>query len=48
MEFVGSFLALLFSFLCGLLMEWLFLRGLFKLMERQSPKRMPGAPQSAK
>jgi len=48
MEFVGSVLALLFSLLCGLLIEWLLLRGLFKLMERQPDETTPSTHQSAK
>ena len=48
MEFVGSLLALLFSFLCGLLVEWLLLQGLFRLMARQPLERIPGAQESAK
>lgn len=48
MEFVESLIALLCSFLFGLLIEWVFLRGLFKLMAKQPPKRMPAARETAK
>lgn len=46
MEFVESSIALLLSFGCGLLIEWLLLRGLFKLIARPAPKEISGAQQA--
>ena len=41
MEFVESLTALLGSFLFGLLIEWVLLRGLFKLIGKQSQEPIP-------
>ena len=41
MEFVESLTALLCSFLSGLLVEWVLLRGLFKLMGKQTEQPIP-------
>lgn len=47
MEFVESLTALLFSFLCGLLIQWLLLHGFFKVVAKRRPERIPGAEQTA-
>jgi hypothetical protein len=46
MEFMESLTALLFSFVCGLLIEWLLLYGFFKVLAKQRSERMPGAQQT--
>jgi hypothetical protein len=46
-EFMEMLAALLLSFLWGLLIAWLLLHGLFKLIARQAPEEMPGAPRAA-
>lgn len=43
MEFVESSIALLLSLVCGLLIEWLLLHGLFKLIARPASKKISGA-----
>ena len=42
MEFVELLTALLFSFVCGLLIAWLLLRGLFKLIAKQQTEQSVG------
>ena len=46
MEFVESSIALLLSFVCGLLIEWLLLHGLFKLIARRALKEISGVEQA--
>jgi len=46
MEFVESLTALLCSFLFGLLLEWVFLRGLFKLIGKRPVETIPAHKRS--
>jgi len=47
MEFVELLTVLLFSFLSGLLVAWLLLRGLFKLIAKQQTGQSAGEQPSA-